>query len=70
MRKLLTAALFGTSLALAACGDAAEEADETAATDTALPPADTPAPEPTDTETPEPTDTPTPEPEPEPADDY
>ena len=63
MRKLLTAALLGTSFALVACGeDAAEETADTAITEPAPAPTDTPAPTPTDTETPEP------EPEPEPAD--
>lgn len=75
MRKLLIAAVLGTSLALAAC-DTAEEAepaaeDTTAAdTDTLPLPDETPTPAPTDTPTPEPTDTPTPEPAEEGADDY
>lgn len=75
MRKLLTAAVLGTSLALAAC-DTAEEAEpaaeDTTAADTAtLPlPDETPTPAPTDTATPEPADTATPEPAEEGADDY
>jgi len=51
MRKLLTAAVLGTSLALAAC-DTAEEAEPAAEDTTAE---ETPAP--VDTATPEPTDT-------------
>lgn len=66
MRKLLTAALLSSSLALVAC-DTAEEVEpapeDTTAADTAtLPPPEPTTPEPTDTATPEPTDTATPEP--------
>lgn len=77
MRKLLTTAVLGTSLALAACGDSysEEEGDEYAGdtADTAgagyteptpAPTGTEPAPEPTGTDTPEPTD------EPAPVDDY
>lgn len=75
MRKLLTAAVLGTSLALVACGTAEEAepaAEDTTAPDTAtLPmPDETPTPAPADTATPEPADTPTPEPAEEGADEY
>lgn len=68
MRKLLTAAVLGTSLALAAC----DTAEDTTAADTAtLPlPDETPTPAPTDTETPEPTDAAAQEPADTASDDY
>ena len=71
MRKLLTVALLGASLALVAC-DTAEEATEPAVEDTTAAelPAPEPAPTPTDTATPEPEPEPEPAPAEPPADDY
>ena len=76
MRKLITAVLLGSALTLAACGgDATDEdadamAEDTAATDTTVPPpADTTEPVPADTAATEPADTATAEPAEEGSDD-